>query len=205
MRRCVILAAAITGLSACAPHFDNLRVHAIQRQTPEVGIPPDHRAGEPDWQGVFVELRSDQPLRAFIARHSFVYSMAASLCEGVDTPIATLRRWNRVSATSAWDAAGGLGNTILTSEPAWSHRYWLGLDMVTRGSVGRNLTRNPASEFVDHDLRTGTRGVCIHGSGYGWLRGEWFTNVVYIPAETLREVANQPPPDQPSAPTSPRR
>lgn len=55
------------------------------------------------------------------------------------------------------------------------------------------------------EVRTGTRGVRLHATGFGAPRGEWFANAVLISAEVPREVANQPAPGQPSAPTSPRR
>ncbi len=188
MKRLSLIAAALLSLSACGPHFYGLRLHTVQRELPDIPIPHTHRAANIGWQGVFVELRSDQSFRAHVARHSISFGWVASLCDSADTTIATLQRWNNVSMTRAWDIAGELEQHIQIADAPAPYRYWLGLHTVTRTSRGRDLSPNPSFEFVDHDLRTSTRGVCMHASGFGWLRGNWHTNVVFIPAETLREA-----------------
>ncbi len=191
MLRSILTALAFASLTACGPHFHGLSVHAVQGQTPDIPIPPDNPAARPDWQGVFIELRSNEGLRAHAARHSSNFIITASLCDSADTTIATLSRWNNLRRTAAWDVAGDLDLDMRVPDAPPPYRYWLGLDTISETSVGRNLTPNPSFEFVDHDLRTATRGVCIHGRGYDWLRGAWHTNVVYIPPELLREAARQ--------------
>ncbi len=193
MTRLCSLIAALLGLSACGPHFYDLRLQAVQRQPPDIPIPPDSNAARPGWQGVFVELRSERSFRAHIVRHSMTFGLGASLCDSADASVASLRRWGGLRRTLAWDVVGELEQHLQIAEAPAPYRYWLGLETISVSNAGRDGTPNPLFERVSNDLRTGTRGVCIYGRGFDWPRGEWFTNVIYIPAETLREASRQEP------------